>query len=75
MKTRGGRERVEFGPSWKNSAVFLTPCENLLIPSNIPDSGLVTNPATPISIPLKNPGAPLFYKFYLGCLYRPVTAT
>jgi len=66
---------VELGPSWKKRAVFLTPCENLLIPSNIPERGLVTNPATPMAIPLKKPGAPFCYNYSFGCLYKPVMAT
>lgn len=67
MKTRGGRERVVLGPSWKKRAVCLIPSENLLMPSNIPESGFVTSPATPMRIPLHRPGTPLFYRFSLGC--------
>lgn len=74
INTRGGRERVVLGPSWKNRAVCFIPSENLLMPSNIPERGFVTSPATPMSMPLNSPGAPLFSRFSLGCRYSPVIA-
>lgn len=48
------------GPSWNNKAVFFIPSESLLIPSNIPDIGLVTNPVKPFRAPVKPAERPYF---------------
>ncbi len=56
---RGGRERLEFGPSWNINAVFLMPYEILLIPSKVPDIGLVIRPAKPFKVPVNPPSIPL----------------
>ena len=59
MKTLGGLDLLLLGPSWKYKAVCFIPYENLLIPSNAPDKGLVNSPAKPFNVPLTSPPGPL----------------
>lgn len=73
--TLGGRDLVEFGPSWKKRAVCLIPYENLLIASNKPETGFVNRPVNPKAKPLNIPAVPNFFFYYFGCLTIPVIAS
>lgn len=72
---RGGRILFELGPSWNIKAVFLIPYDILLIPSKVPDIGLVTSPAKPLRAPVTPPKKPFLLYPSTGCLTRPVIAT
>ena len=52
MNTLGCLDLLLFGPSWNNRAVFLIPYDILLTPPNMPEMGLVTNPAIPVNAPV-----------------------
>jgi len=41
--------------------------------SMIPVTGLTTKPAKPNAVPLKNPSAPYFLAFCIGCIKTPVS--
>jgi hypothetical protein len=48
------------------------PSEVIEIKSRVPLNGFTTKPATPLTVPLKNPKNPPFFVSSIGCYTTPV---